>query len=63
VGHSSKSSGAPRHTPREVNPPEQEKVEPCTSCGKPSANSLAIEPDGTASHHWRLFTAVFYLQN
>ena len=28
--------------------PEREKVEPCTSCGKPSANSLAIEPHDTA---------------
>ena len=30
-----------------MSPPEQEKVEPCTSCGKPSVNSLAIEPDDT----------------
>ena len=47
MGHSRKSSGA-HITPREMNPPEQEKVEPCTSCGKPSANSLAIEPDDMA---------------
>src|SRR5215217_4497174 len=47
MGHSRKSSG-PRYTPREVNQLEQEKVEPCTSCGKPSANSLAKEPDDTA---------------
>jgi len=32
-----------------MNPPKQEKVEPCTSCGKPSANSLANEPDDTAA--------------
>ena len=47
MGHSRKSSG-PRYTPREVNQLEQEKVEPCTSCGKPSANSLAKGPDETA---------------
>ena len=32
-----------------MNPPKQEKVEPCTSCGKPSVTSLANEPDDTAA--------------